>query len=92
MVQMHADKMNEIKEAKAGEIFALFGIECSSGTTFVKNNQKSVQLQSIFVPDPVVSLSIKPSKKGMINNLKKALDKFKREDPTFQFQYDSESE
>ena len=34
--------MNDIKEAKAGEIFALFGIECSSGTTFIKNNQKMV--------------------------------------------------
>lgn len=89
---MHADKMIDIKEAKAGEIFALFGVECDSGTTFVKNNEEKVTLQSIFVPDPVVSLSLKPNKKGAINNIKKALDKFRREDPTFQYTYDEESD
>ena len=36
--------MIDIKEAKAGEIFALFGIECDSGTTFIKNNEEIVSL------------------------------------------------
>lgn len=84
--------MIDIQQAKAGEIFALFGVECDSGTTFIKNNEEIVNLQSIFVPDPVVSLSLKPKKKGTISNIKKALDKFKREDPTFSFTYDEESD
>lgn len=40
MVKIHADKIEDIKEAKAGDIFALFGIECSSGTTFIKNHKE----------------------------------------------------
>jgi elongation factor G len=46
----------------------------------------------MFVPDPVMSLTIKPSKNEGAVKLEKALSKFKREDPTFSVNVDKESE
>lgn len=93
MIQMHADKMEEIDRAEAGDIFALFGTECSSGDTFIsKEKEGIVSLSSMHVPDPVLSLTVTPKKKEGIDKLQKALKKFCREDPTFHFNVDSESE
>lgn len=56
--------MEDIDEVFPGEIFALFGVECSSGTTFIKDEKKwEVSLSTMHVPDPVISLSIKPKQK-----------------------------
>ncbi len=93
MVRMHANDMEEINQVEAGDIFALFGIECASGTTFIKNPEKSqLSLSSIFVPDPVLSLSLKPKRRTSTDNLLKALTRFRREDPTFNFNIDVESD
>ena len=46
----------------------------------------------MFVPDPVISLSLKPESKNNLSNLQKALTRFSKEDPTFTFQVDPESE
>lgn len=63
MVKMHANEMEEIDQVEAGDIFALFGVECSSGTTVTEGDMKTeVQLSSMFVPAPVLSLSIRPKK------------------------------
>jgi elongation factor G len=48
---------------KAGDIFAIFGVECSTGDTLTQSdNSYPVRCQSMFVPDPVMSLTIKPAK------------------------------
>lgn len=63
MVRMHANEMEEIQEIYAGDIFAIFGIECSSGDTLTEGDMKTeTMLTSMFVPQPVMSLSIKPLK------------------------------
>lgn len=46
----------------------------------------------MFVPDPVLSLKIKPTKKEFNQKFQKAINKFKREDPTFHINQDKESE
>jgi len=90
LVQMHADKMEDVNEAKAGDISALFGIDCASGDTFVLDKNELLSMESIFVPDPVISLSIKPTDKKNGDNFQKAVQRFTKEDPTFRITWDDD--
>jgi elongation factor G len=90
LVRMHADEMEDIQQAAAGDIVALFGIDCASGDTFTSDRWK-VSMSSIFVPEAVVHLSIKPKDRKAETNLAKALGRFAKEDPTFRTRIDEES-
>ncbi len=90
VVRMHSDKMEDVDSAFAGDIVALFGIDCASGDTFT-NEGNEISMQSMFVPDAVISLAIAPKDKQSSNNFSKALQKFKKEDPTFRVHRDEES-
>ncbi len=90
LVRMHADDMEDIDAAGAGDIVALFGIECASGDTFT-DGTIDVAMSSMHVPDPVVSIAIKCVDNKAQDNLGKALGRFVREDPTFRSQVDQES-
>lgn len=91
IVRMHSNDMEEVSEIGAGEICAVFGVDCASGDTFT-DGQLSYSMSSMFVPEPVVSLSIKPKHSKDGANFSKAMARFQREDPTFRVTYDVESE
>ncbi|MBW2725508.1 MAG: elongation factor G [Deltaproteobacteria bacterium] len=90
LVRMHADDMQEITESGAGDIVALFGIECASGDTFT-DGTIDIAMSSMHVPSAVISLSVKPVDKKAEDNMSKALGRFTREDPTFRSFVDPES-
>ena len=90
VVRMHADEMEDISRAFAGDIVALFGVECYSGDTFT-DGRLNYTMSSMFVPEPVISLTISPKDKKAQDNMSKALNRFTREDPTFRSYVDSES-
>jgi len=90
LVRMHADEMHDIETATAGDIVALFGVECSSGDTFT-NEDLNYTMTSMHVPDPVISLAVAPKDKGNTTNFSKALNRFTKEDPTFRVHRDEES-
>ena len=90
LVKMHASTMEDISEAGCGEIAALFGIDCASGDTFC-DPSLNFSMTSMFVPNPVISLAIKPVDKKAADNMAKALNRFTKEDPTFQTYVDPES-
>ncbi|HAG90832.1 MAG TPA: elongation factor G [Bdellovibrionales bacterium] len=90
LVHMHADSMQDIEQARAGDIAALFGIDCASGDTFT-DGTKNIAMTSMFVPDPVISLAVAPKDKSQADNFSKALQKFRKEDPTFRVHRDEES-
>lgn len=93
MVKMHANEMEDISSAEAGDIFAIFGVECSSGDSLVPGEMSyQVYCSSMHIPEPVMSLSIRPTKKEYSGKFQKALNRFRREDPTFSVNMDLESE
>lgn len=90
LVQMHADEMNDVEEAHAGDIVAMFGVDCASGDTFTDGTIKYT-MTSMFIPNAVISLAIAPKDKAGQTNFSKALNKFTKEDPTFRVHRDEES-
>ncbi|MDP6178736.1 MAG: elongation factor G, partial [Desulfatiglandales bacterium] len=90
VVRMHADELEDITRAGAGDIVALFGVECFSGDTFT-DGRLNYSMSSIFVPEPVISLVISPKDNKARTNIAKALQQFIREDPTFRSHVDKES-
>ncbi|MCB5250135.1 MAG: elongation factor G [Candidatus Cloacimonadales bacterium] len=90
LIRMHANSMEDIEEAYAGDIIALFGIDCALGDSFVSGNIK-YSLKSMFVPEPIISLAISAHDKKSQDNMSKALNRFIKEDPTFKVFVDEES-
>ncbi len=90
LVRMHSNEMEDIVESNAGDIVALFGIDCASGDTFT-SDKINVAMTSMHVPDPVIHLTVKPKDRKMAANMSKALNRFTKEDPTFKTRVDEES-
>ncbi len=90
LVRMHADEMHDIETASAGDIVAMFGVECASGDTFCMEGA-NVTMTSMFIPAPVISLAVAPKDKAGSANFSKALNRFTKEDPTFRVHRDEES-
>lgn len=90
LVRMHSEEMEDVNEAEAGEIVALFGVDCKSGDTFAEPGT-NVAMTSMRVPEPVMSLAVAPKSRAESANFSKALSRFQREDPTFKVRLDEES-
>ncbi|CAG0899092.1 unnamed protein product [Darwinula stevensoni] len=90
LARLHANNMEDVEEVYSGDICALFGVDCASGDTFVTDPKLHLSMESIFVPDPVISMSITP-KKEAVEQFSKAIHRFTKEDPTFRVEYDPDS-
>ncbi|MGP1368022.1 MAG: elongation factor G [Treponema sp.] len=90
LVRMNAAAMEDINEGVPGDIVALFGVDCASGDTFTGGGL-NYAMASMYVPAPVISLSVKPKDKAAAMQMSKALNRFTKEDPTFQVTIDPES-
>ncbi|HLG22663.1 MAG TPA: elongation factor G, partial [Candidatus Manganitrophaceae bacterium] len=90
LVRMHADEMHDIDTAEAGDICAMFGVDCATGDTFTDGTIRYT-MTSMHVPDAVISLAVWPKDKAGAGNFSKALNRFSREDPTFRVHRDEES-
>jgi elongation factor G len=82
--------MEDIPSACGGDIVGLFGIDCHSGDTFVGPGSR-LAMTSMYVPEPVISLSVNPVDSKAQDNMSKALHRFTKEDPTFRVTLDPES-
>src|SRR5258708_1717373 len=91
MLLMHANNREDIKEAFAGDIVALAGLkEVRTGDTLC-DPQKSVLLEKMEFPDPVIEIAIEPKTKADQEKLGVALAKLVAEDPSFRVMTDQES-
>lgn len=91
LVRLHSDMMEDVEEVYAGDICALFGIDCASGDTFTSKEGANLSMESIHVPDPVISVAMKPIDKNDLDKFSKGINRFTREDPTFRVHYEAES-
>ena len=90
MVRMHSDAKTDIDQAVAGDIIAMVGVDCASGDTYC-DESLNMTMESIFVPEPVIALALKPEKQDDLVKISKALNRFMKEDPTFRVAVDKES-
>ena len=90
IVRMHADDREDVDEAMPGDIVAMIGVDCASGDTLCGEGV-NYSLESIFVADPVISLSLTPAGSADQDRMAKALNRFMKEDPTFRVSSDPET-
>ncbi len=90
IVKMHSDKREEVDAGEAGDIVAIMGIDCASGDTYC-DESNYCSLENIFVADPVIKMSINPMSRDNSDKLSKALQRFRKEDPTFHVFTDEET-
>jgi len=83
-------KIPRLVRMNSEDIVALFGVDCFSGDTFT-DGKAQIAMASMHVPEAVISLAIAPKDKGAASNFSKALQKFRKEDPTFRVHRDEES-
>jgi elongation factor G len=91
LLQMHANKREEIKEVRSGDIAAAVGLrDCVTGDTLCAA-ERPIVLESIEFPEPVIAIAIEPRSKADEDKLGGALYKLQHEDPTFKVRTDEES-
>ena len=90
LLRMHSDDRENIDEASAGDIVAMVGVDCASGDTFTDEGV-DLTLESMFVPEPVISFSVTCPDSADYEKMSKALQRFMKEDPTFRVHTDEES-
>jgi elongation factor G len=91
LLQMHADKREEVASAGPGEIVAVVGLkETTTGHTLCAPGSPII-LESLYVPDPVISMSVVPESKADRDKLSQALARLSVEDPTFVVTSDAET-
>jgi elongation factor G len=88
--QIEVDKFKELESATFGDIVGLLGVDCASGDTLC-SPETNLSLEGIFVPEPVMTLSLTPQSQDDLVRMTKALHRFVREDPTLHVSSDPES-
>jgi elongation factor G len=91
LLQMHANKREEIPEVRAGDIAAAIGLkDTRTGDTLCTENEPVI-LEAMRFPEPVISVAIEPRTKADQDKLGVALQKLAEEDPTFHVRSDPET-
>jgi elongation factor G len=91
LVQMHANKRDEISEVFAGDIAAGIGFKKVTTGTTLCDPQYPLALESMHFPEPVVDVAIEPKSKVDEEKLSNALQRLAEEDPTFRVRTDEET-
>ncbi len=91
LLQMHANKREEVQEVRAGDIAAAIGLkETRTGDTLCDADHPVI-LEAMRFPEPVISVAIEPKTKADQDRLSTALQKLSEEDPTFHVRSDQET-
>ena len=92
LLKMHANKREEIKEVRTGDIAAAVGLNLTTtGDTLCDLEHPLVVLETLEFPDPVIAIAIEPKTKADEEKLDTALRKISREDPSFRVKVDKDT-
>ena len=91
ILQMHANKREEIEEVYAGDIAAAVGLKDTTTGDTLCDEANPVILEKMVFPEPVISVAIEPKSKADNDKLSVALQKMAEEDPTFRVRVDEET-
>jgi elongation factor G len=91
LLQMHANKREEVQEVRAGDIAAAIGLKATRTGDTLCDADNPVILEAMRFPEPVISVAIEPRTKADQDKLSAALLKLSEEDPTFQVRSDAET-
>lgn len=93
LVRIHSNQIEDVTEAYAGDIVGLTGVECATGDTFISADaeNKKVGMEPIFIPQPVISMSVHLKERNKAEQFGKAIARFTNEDPTLHRFWDQES-
>src|SRR5881409_1494903 len=91
LLQMHANKREEVKEVWAGDIAALVGLRGAQTGETTTDEKSPIVLEPMDFPEPVIKLAIEPKTKADQEKLGTALGKLAQEDPTFKIQTDPDT-
>jgi elongation factor G len=91
LLQMHANKREEIEDVRAGDIAAAIGLKDTRTGDTLCDEQHPIILEAMRFPNPVISVAIEPKTKADQDKLSIALQKLSEEDPTFRVHSDPET-
>ena len=91
LLQMHANKRDEIEEVLAGDIAAAIGLKDTRTGDTLSDEDKPIILEAMKFPNPVIDVAIEPKTKADQDKLATALQKLQEEDPTFRVRSDAET-
>ena len=91
LIILKADEREEVDELRAGDLGAVLGLkDTTTGDTLCVDSDPII-LESLFIPEPVISVAVEPKTKGDMEKLSKALTSLAEEDPTFRVSTDPET-
>ena len=91
LVLMKADDRQDVDELRAGDLGAALGLKDTLTGDTLCDEGFPVILESLFIPEPVISVAVEPKTKNDMDKLSKALQSLSEEDPTFRVRVDPET-
>lgn len=91
LIILKADDRLEVDELRAGDLGAVLGLKDTFTGDTLCDDQAPIILESLFIPEPVISVAVEPKTKNDMEKLSKALQALSEEDPTFRVSVDAET-
>jgi elongation factor G len=91
LVILKADDRQDVEELRAGDLGAALGLKDTLTGDTITDEGSPVILESLFIPEPVISVAVEPKTKNDMDKLSKALQSLSEEDPTFRVNVDPET-
>ncbi len=91
LVVLKADDREEVDQLRAGDLGAVLGLKNTTTGDTLCSTEDPIVLETLFIPEPVISVAVEPKTKGDMEKLSKALISLAEEDPTFRVSTDQET-